>query len=79
VVRDYIVVPYIDKRTGGFATGNVYIGGFPFENEGGDAAGAGAGVGPGPGGFGGGSDGDSAGDLDEDAYEVEWVDEDERE
>ena len=80
VVRDYIVVPYIDKRTGGFATGNVYIGGFPFENEGGDAAGAGSGVGPGPGpggpgGFGGG-DGDG-GDLDEDAYEVEWVDEDE--
>jgi len=79
VVRDYIVVPYIDKRTGGFATGNVYIGGFPFENDG-DAAGGGAGVGPGPGpgsggpgGFGGG-DGDG-GDLDEDAYEVEWVDE----
>jgi UPF0716 protein FxsA len=79
VVRDYIVVPYIDKRTGGFATGNVYIGGFPFENEGGDAAGTGGGVGPGQGpggpGFGSGED-DSGGDLDEDAYEVEWVDED---
>ncbi|MEF8853782.1 MAG: FxsA family protein [Haloarculaceae archaeon] len=74
VVRDYVVAPYVEKRTGGFATGDVYVGGFPFETEGGDAAGVGPG---GPGGFGG--DGDSAGDLDEDAYEVEWVDEDDEE
>ena len=29
VVRDYVVVPYIDRKTGGFATGNVYVGEFP--------------------------------------------------
>ncbi|WP_066416789.1 FxsA family protein [Halorubrum aethiopicum] len=28
-VKRYVVVPYIDSETGGFATGNVYIGGFP--------------------------------------------------
>ena len=28
-VKKYVVVPYIDRETGGFATGNVYIGGFP--------------------------------------------------
>jgi UPF0716 protein FxsA len=86
VVRDYVVVPYIDKQTGGFATGNVYIGGFPFDGDGsGDAAGTGGGVGPGgPGGFGGsvggsgGSEGgDDAYDLNEDAYEIEWEDDDE--
>ena len=33
-VREYVVVPYMDKKTGGFTTGNVYVGGFP--NEGGD-------------------------------------------
>lgn len=31
-VKRYVVVPYIDRETGGFATGNVYIGGFPGEN-----------------------------------------------
>jgi len=83
VVRDYVVVPYIDKQTGGFATGNVYIGGFPFDGDSGDAAGTGGGVGPGgPGGFGGsgGSEGgDDAYDLNQDAYEIEWEDEDEEE
>ena len=80
VVRDYVVVPYVDKKTGGFATGNVYVGEFPFGGEGSDAAGAGAGVDPGPGGFGGtgtGSDEtEDAYDLSEDAYEVEFEDED---
>lgn len=32
-VRRYVVVPYVDSRVDGFATGNVYTGGFP-----GDAA-----------------------------------------
>jgi UPF0716 protein FxsA len=78
VVRDYVVVPHIDKKTGGFATGNVYLGGFPFDGEGSDAAGAGAGVdpGPGPGGFGGTGEAEDAYDLSEDAYEVEFEDED---
>ena len=78
VVRDYVVVPYIDKKTGGFATGNFYLGRFPFDGEGSDAAGAGAGVdpGPGPGGFGGTGEAEDAYDLSEDAYEVEFEDED---
>lgn len=29
VVKRYVVTPMLDDRTGGFATGNVYIGGFP--------------------------------------------------
>ncbi|MBP1921550.1 UPF0716 protein FxsA [Halorubrum alkaliphilum] len=38
-VKKYVVVPYIDRETGGFATGNVYIGGFPGGD--GDAGGFG--------------------------------------
>ncbi|MDZ5810050.1 FxsA family protein [Halorubrum sp. AD140] len=34
-VKRYIVVPYIDSETGGFASGNVYIGGFPGDGTGG--------------------------------------------
>lgn len=73
-VRDYVVVPYIDEKSGGFATGNVYIGGFPFDSEGG-AAGQGPGAGPGPGGSG---EPDDAYDLDADAYDIEFEDDDER-
>jgi len=84
LLRDYVVVPYVDKQTGGFATGNVYIGGFPFDGDSGDATGTGAGVGHGgPGGFGGSAGGsggaegsDDVHDLNEDAYEIEWEDED---
>ncbi|WP_123539044.1 FxsA family protein [Halosimplex salinum] len=76
VVREKVIVPYLDKRSGGFATGNVYIGGFPF---GGDGQGPGAGPGPGPGGQGPGPGGagranDAAYDLDDDAYDVEFDD-----
>jgi UPF0716 protein FxsA len=42
VLKKWVVVPYADKKTGGFASGNVYIGGFPNEGMGPD--------GPGPGG-----------------------------
>ena len=28
-LKRYVIVPYVDEKTGGFATGNVYIGGFP--------------------------------------------------
>jgi UPF0716 protein FxsA len=42
VLKKWVVVPYADKKTGGFASGNVYIGGFPNESMGPD--------GPGPGG-----------------------------
>lgn len=51
-LKKYVVTPYVDAKTGGFATGNVYVGGFP----GGDGAGGGRG-GAGPSGRGGDSDG----------------------
>ncbi len=41
VVKRYMVRPYLDAKTGGFATGNVYIGGFP--NGDGSVAGGAAG------------------------------------
>lgn len=50
VVKRYVVKPYIDDKTDGFASGNVYIGGFPGGD--GDASGFGGGFGgqsPGPG------------------------------
>ncbi|MEF8812739.1 MAG: FxsA family protein [Halovenus sp.] len=31
-LKKWVVVPYADKKTGGFATGNVYVGGFPDED-----------------------------------------------
>ncbi|MEF8807556.1 FxsA family protein [Natronomonas sp.] len=35
-VKKYVVTPYVDAKTGGFATGNVYMGGFPNEGAEGD-------------------------------------------
>jgi len=68
-VREKILVPYMDNKSGGFATGNVYIGGFPFGGEGGPNVG---GQGPGPAGPSGGD----AYDLDEDAYDIDFEDRD---
>ena len=34
VVKRYVVTPYLDAKTGGFATGNVYTGGFPNDGSG---------------------------------------------
>ena len=50
--KKWVVTPYVDAKTGGMATGNVYVGGFPNEDF---DAGAGPGQGPfgGPGGPGG--------------------------
>jgi len=63
-LKKYVVVPYLDSETGGFASGNVYIGGFPGDGDGGSAGGftvGGGGVGGD--GFGGnGFDGDASGD-----------------
>ena len=73
-VREKVIVPYMDKKSGGFATGNVYIGGFPF---GGDSQAPGPGAGSS--GAGPGSPGPTSGDaydLDEDAYEVDFEDDD---
>ena len=70
VVREKIVVPYMDKQSGGFATGNVYIGGFPFGQSGAgpNAGGTGPASSQGP-------DRDVY-DLDDDAYDVDFEDED---
>ena len=38
-LKKYVVIPYLDRETDGFTTGNVYIGGFP----GGDGDGVGGG------------------------------------
>lgn len=72
-LKRFVVVPYVDKRTGGFATGNVWVGGFPggddefdgFDGAGFDGGGFGPGGPGGPGGSGGpggaGGSGGSAG------------------
>jgi len=74
-VKRWVVVPYVDAKTRGFATGNVYVGGFPGAGgEGGQqgpgqpGGGPGSGSGPGPG-PGSGGTGDIH-DLDEDAYDI---------
>ena len=63
-VKKWVVVPYADAKGRGFVTGNVYTGGFP----GGDADAAG----PRQGG-----QGDTY-DVDEDAYDVDFEDDDTR-
>ncbi|EMA19788.1 MULTISPECIES: FxsA family protein [Haloarcula] len=72
--RRWVVRPYIDAKTGGFASGQVYIGGFP-DDEGGPA-------GPGPtgpeGGPGPGSGSGSGTSFDpNDATDVDFEDNDE--
>jgi len=72
--RRWVVRPYIDAKTSGFASGQVYIGGFP-DDEGGPA-------GPGPtgpeGGPGPGSGSDSGTSFDpNDATDVDFDDSDE--
>ena len=79
-LRDYVVMPYVEKKSGGFATGNVYVGGFPFDGDGSDF-GPVSGTGPGPGsepstGVGAAGEGQDAYELDPDAYNVEFEDKD---
>jgi len=73
-LKKWVVTPYVDQKTGGFATGGIYVGGFPNDDD----DGAGPGTGTGPFGAGGGS-GPTAGgetiDVGEDAYDVESSDE----
>ncbi|QWC20545.1 FxsA family protein [Halorubrum sp. 2020YC2] len=66
-LKKYVVVPYIERETDGFLSGNVYIGGFPGDGEGGFSMGGGSGFpGGGPGGAsGGGPDGFSGGEGDD--------------
>jgi UPF0716 protein FxsA len=67
-VKKWVVVPYADAKSRGFATGNVWAGGFPDE----EGAGPGGRPGPGPGpdpGAGSGSRKETY-DLEDDAYDV---------
>jgi len=69
--RRFVVRPYIDAKTGGFASGEVYIGGFPNEEAATDAGGSAGGT-PGAGG---GSSGDAGFDPD-DATDVDFEESD---
>jgi len=40
-LKKWVVVPYLDRKTGGFASGSVYIGGFPGDDSEGFASGSG--------------------------------------
>jgi UPF0716 protein FxsA len=81
--KKWIVTPYVDAKTGGLASGNVYVGGFPNEEDDGGGPGSGAGPGPfgggpgGPGGTGGGS-ADTV-HVGEDAYDIGIDEDDDRE
>ncbi len=60
VLETYVLKPYLDRKTDGFATGAVWTAGFP--NDGSDSGGGPGGSGGfGPGGFGPSDDGDSGG------------------
>jgi UPF0716 protein FxsA len=72
VLKRYVITPLLDRKTGGFATGQVYTFGFPDDEwPGGAGPGApGQGRGPGPD-DGAGSSGDgSTVDLDPEEYDV---------
>lgn len=72
-LKRWVVVPYLDDKTGGFASGQVWTGGFPGEGDdplGGVAGGSGprgsGGSGPSPG-----SGSDGGGSEDGDVYDVD--------
>lgn len=73
VLKRYVITPAIDRQTGGFATGRIYLGGFP--DDGGPGSGpTGPGgprsSGPGPDGEAGGSGQGSTVDLGPEDYDV---------
>lgn len=76
VAKKFVIVPYLDKQTDGFATGKVYTFGFPEDTGGG--MGTGSGQSESPFDVGGGSDGsdDDVYDLGDDSYDVEFDDSD---
>jgi UPF0716 protein FxsA len=65
----WVVTPYIDAKTGGFATGGVYVGGFPGDEGTDGGTGAAGSRPPGEGGPGGSAAGETV-DLDNDGYDV---------
>ena len=85
-LKRFVIVPLLERETGGFATGNVYTFGFPNDDGSGWPTGGmqspdGSGPGPNAGGGtargpGGSSAGEDTVDLDPDSYEVEFEDDD---
>lgn len=91
-LKKFLIVPYVDNKTGGFATGNVYTFGFPGDDDssrtpggwtpGGGGGGSGSGGGGSSGGIfggfgsGGGGDPEDTVDLGPESYDVEFEDED---
>ncbi|MFW6265440.1 MAG: FxsA family protein [Halanaeroarchaeum sp.] len=85
-LKRFVIVPLLERQTGGFATGKVYTFGFPggddsgwstggMQHSGGPGPGPGRGPGPGTGGGTGDTSGsDDTVDLGSDAYEVEFED-----
>ncbi len=71
-LKKYVVTPFLDRQTGGFATGNVYIGGFPGGGDDDGFQGGFSGA-PGPGPEG--SSGSETVEMGEDEYEFEDVSE----
>jgi UPF0716 protein FxsA len=74
-VQKWVVKPYVEKKTGGFASGNVYTFGFPNAE---DVSGAGAsGTGAGAGSTSGSRDQSNSEDtyrVDDDSYDIEFED-----
>jgi UPF0716 protein FxsA len=62
-LKKYVVVPYIERETDGFLSGNVYIGGFPNDGDGGFTMGGSGFPGGGPDGFDGGDGPDTDGSV----------------
>ena len=75
-LQRWVVKPYVEKKTDGFATGNVYTFGFPNPED--AASGAGTGSAGGNGSTGSGANSDDTYRVDEDAYDIEFEDDDER-
>ncbi|WP_232702860.1 FxsA family protein [Halobacterium wangiae] len=78
-VKRWVILPRLDQRTGGFATGNVYTFGFPGDDAdpfGGDAGGSGGGFDPRD--FDANADSEDTVDLGEESYDVEFDDDEDR-
>ncbi|WP_135823862.1 FxsA family protein [Halorussus ruber] len=84
-VQKWVVKPYVEKKTGGFATGNVYTFGFPNAEDVSGASGTGAGAGgtgnAGAGGASGSRNQSNSEDtyrVDDDSYDIEFEDDEEK-
>ena len=80
-VKRWVIVPRLDERTGGFATGNVYTFGFPGDGAnpfGGDADSGAAGGGFDPRDYDPNADGEDTVDLGGESYDVEFDDDENR-